>query len=69
MKAKQSQIEQVAANPLRWLTYAEMTELTGLGSDALERCASLGAPRLSKRFNPEMLHKWIWENREKLAQK
>ncbi len=55
------------SNPFQYFTQTEVRLMFGFGEDAMTALASLGAPIVAKKINPDHFKAWLWENRERIG--
>ena len=60
--AKKSVAEIAQANPYRFFTFGEISELFGFGADLITKVVEMGAPVVARKINPTLLLEWLKSN-------
>ena len=53
--------------PFRWFAQGTVARLCGFGEDVMYALASRGAPIIARKCNPNLLHRWMEENIDKIG--
>ena len=53
--------------PFRWFAQGTVARICGFGEDMMHALATRGAPIIARKCNPNLLHRWMEENIDKIG--